>query len=213
MPATYDRFARFYDAAFAPFEKRFLAKLRSDVLAMMPADGEILEIGAGTGANFKFYTKCRRAVASELSARMIDLAAGKANTGKSRIDLVQADAQALPFDTNRFDAAFATLVFCSIPDPARAFAELVRTVRPGGRIVLLEHVRPPGMLSGIFDLINVFTVAAIDDHFNRRTPDLAANAGLVVTEVRTKLWGIINLIVCETPALSEPDKTFHVQKA
>lgn len=69
---------------------------------------------------------------------------------------------------------------------------------PGGKIILLEHVRPKGLLGYAFDLLNIFTVALIDDHFNRNTARLAENAGLKVLEVREKAFGIINLIICET---------------
>jgi ubiquinone/menaquinone biosynthesis C-methylase UbiE len=103
----------------------------------------------------------------------------------------------LPFAENSFDAAFATLVFCSIPQPELAFVELQRVVRPGGKIVLLEHVRPNGFLGYVFDLLNVFTVALIDDHFNRRTAQLAENSGLKLMEVRQKAGGAVNIIVCE----------------
>ncbi|HMS07930.1 MAG TPA: hypothetical protein PKE66_00420, partial [Pyrinomonadaceae bacterium] len=90
--------------------------------------------------------------------------------------------------------------FCSIPRPENAFAELRRVVRPGGRVVLLEHVRPPGLLGMVFDLLNFATVALIDDHFNRRTADVAVASGLRLVENRRKLAGIVNLIVLENPA-------------
>jgi ubiquinone/menaquinone biosynthesis C-methylase UbiE len=124
---------------------------------------------------------------------MLKIAKGRAEC----IELVQADAQRLPFADNCFDAAFATLVFCSIPEPGLAFGEINRVVRPGGQVVLLEHVRPNSMLGYLFDALNRVTVAAMEDHFNRRTADLAAASGLRVVEVRRKLAGVINLIVCE----------------
>jgi ubiquinone/menaquinone biosynthesis C-methylase UbiE len=111
--------------------------------------------------------------------------------------LIQADAQSLPFGENEFDAGLATLVFCSIPEPEMAFAELQRVVRTGGKIVLLEHVRPDGLMGRAFDLLNVATVALIDDHFNRRTVEIAENSGLKIVEERKKLGGVVNLIVCE----------------
>lgn len=194
MPAIYDKLARYYDRAFGPFEKRFLSKMRAETLALLPDEAVILEIGAGTGANFRFYPKCSQATASELSIKMIDIAKSKSGD----IRLVQADAQALPFPTHHFDAAFATLVFCSIQNPDRAFAELKRTLKPGGRIILLEHVRPNGFLGFFFDFLNIFTVSMIDDHFNRQTARTAQQAGLKIIEVREKVVGIVNLIVCET---------------
>lgn len=189
----YDRLAKNYDKAFAPFEKRFVARWREETTSRLPADARILEIGAGTGLNFKFYPRCREAVASEISLKMLEFAREKTDT----IRLVQADAESLPFAANSFDAAFATLVFCSIPKPENAFRELRRVVKQGGKIVLLEHVRPNNLLGVAFDVLNLLTVALIEDHFNRRTAQIAADSGLKVLEVKRKAFGIVNLIVCE----------------
>lgn len=189
----YDKLARNYDQAFAPFERRFLSRWREETLSHLPADARLLEIGAGTGANFKFYPRCERAVASEISLKMLEFAREKTDA----IHLVQASAESLPFPENAFDAAFATLVFCSITQPQNAFAELKRVVRLKGKIVLLEHVRPNGLLGIVFDVLNVLTVALIEDHFNRRTAQLAEDAGLKIIEVKRKAFGIVNLIVCE----------------
>ncbi len=192
MPAAYDKIAKYYDRGFAPVT-RYVAGLRRETIGFLPDNASILEVGAGTGANFEFYPACRQAVASDLSIKMIEFARGKTDS----IAIVQADAQALPFPAGHFDAAFATLVFCSVPDPVKAFAELGRVVKRGGRVVLLEHVRPDGLLGYAFDLLNYVTVALIDDHFNRRTAEIAARSGLRVIEVRKKLRGAVNLIVCE----------------
>ncbi len=189
----YDKFAKGYDKAFAPFEKRFLANWRKETLSFLPENSRILEIGAGTGTNFRFYPHCRIAVASEISYQMLKLVKEKTDF----IELVQADAETLPFSENSFDAAFATMVFCSIPNPENAFAELRRVVKKNGKIVLLEHVRPHGLLGIIFDFINIFTVALIEDHFNRETAKIAEKSGLKILEVRGKAFGIVNLIVCE----------------
>lgn len=189
----YDKLAKNYDKAFAPFEKRFVSRWREETLSYLPANARLLEIGAGTGLNFKFYPECLQAVASEISIKMLEFAGEKTNS----IQLVQADAENLPFAANTFDAAFATLVFCSIPKPENAFSELQRIVKPNGKIVLFEHVRPSGLLGFAFDFLNIFTVALIEDHFNRRTAKLAENAGLKVLEVKRKAFGIVNLIVCQ----------------
>lgn len=189
----YDRIASRYDGCIEPLERLGLARWRAEALSLLPENAAVLELGAGTGRNFSLYPGSRLAVASEVSIEMLRIAKGRAE----RIELVQADAQRLPFADNSFDAAFATLVFCSIPEPAAAFAEINRVLCPGGRIVLLEHVRPNGMLGYFFDAANLVTVRAIEDHFNRRTADLAAASGLKVVEVRRKLAGVINLIICE----------------
>ncbi|MGH9949341.1 MAG: class I SAM-dependent methyltransferase [Pyrinomonadaceae bacterium] len=191
--AVYDRFAKYYDRAFAPLERIGLARYRRETLSLLPKDAAILELGSGTGANFEFYPASRLAVSTELSVNMAE----KAKLKLCANLLINADAQNLPFSENVFDAAFATLVFCSIPDPALAFAELRRVIKSGGSIILLEHVRPNGFLGYFFDALNFLTVRVADDHFNRRTAKIATDSGLSVIEIRSKMLGIVNLIVCK----------------
>ena len=189
----YDKFAARYDKAFAPFERRFLKHWREETLSHLPENAGILEVGAGTGANFQFYPNCSHAVASEISIKMLKFAREKANS----IELVQANAETLPFAESTFDAAFATLVFCSIPNPKKAFTELKRIIKSNGKIILLEHVRPNGLLGNAFDFLNLFTVALFEDHFNRQTTKIAADSGLKILKVEEKAFGIVNLIDCE----------------
>lgn len=193
MQPIYDKLARFYDAAFSPFEKRFLHRWRQETLSLLPANGNIIEIGCGTGANFELYPQNCDAISSELSIKMLEIASAKLVRNK----LVQADAESLPFATSSFDAAFATLVFCSVPDPAKAFAELRRVLKPEAKLILLEHVRPPGGLGYAFDALNIVTTALIDDHFNRKTAEIAAQSGFEILENRQKAAGAVNLIICQ----------------
>lgn len=195
MSAVYDKFAKYYDRAFAPLERLGLSRMRREAIDLLPTESVLLEIGCGAGANFEFYPPCSLAVSSELSIGMLHQARPK----RFENHLIQADAQSLPFGENEFDAAFATLVFCSIPQPEIAFAELRRVLRHGGKLVLLEHVRPDGILGPAFDLLNKATVALADDHFNRRTAFIAQSSGFKIVEVRKKLAGIVDLIVCESP--------------
>jgi phosphatidylethanolamine/phosphatidyl-N-methylethanolamine N-methyltransferase len=192
--AVYDNLATHYDAAFAPLERWFLARWRAEALSHLPPNGRILEVGAGTGLNFRFYPPGARGVASELSGEMLKIAATKEDAVK--LALTQNEAEHLPFDNDSFDAAFATLVFCSVVSPAQAFTELRRVIKPGGTLVLLEHVRPPGILGPVFDLLSFFTVRLFSDHFNRRTVDHVRAAGLQVVKVEARFLGIVNLIVC-----------------
>lgn len=191
----YDHFAKRYDKIFSPLERSFLPKWRKETLSFLSNDARILEIGAGTGLNFRFYPQDCCGMASEISLKMLELANDKIES--KSISLIQADAEILPFADNSFDSAFATLVFCSIPEPKNAFGELRRVVKPNGKIVLLEHVRPKGLLGYLFDFLNIFTVWLIEDHFNRQTVKIAEKEGLKILEVREKAFGIVNLIICE----------------
>jgi ubiquinone/menaquinone biosynthesis C-methylase UbiE len=191
--ARYDDFAEHYEGVMSPLQRWGLVGLRAEVISQLPA-GRILEIGAGTGLNFVHYPPDARGVATEFSREMLKIARTKTRPGG--VQLLQNRAEDLPFKNHTFDAAFATLVFCSVESPLKAFAELRRVVRPGGMVVLLEHVRPRGVLGPVFDLLNVFTSRLFDDHVNRRTATLVSEAGLEVIDVTSRLFGIINLIRC-----------------
>jgi len=194
MPKTYDQFAQQYDEVMRPLERWFLTRLRTQMFSLLPRNSRVLELGAGTGRNFIFYSHETSGVASEPSLEMLKIARGKKRP--AALALVQSRAEELPFKTAVFDAAFATLVFCSVSSPARAFAELRRVVRSGGTVLLLEHVRPEGLLGPIFDVINLVTLPLFEDHFNRQTADDAQAAGLQVVRVEKSLGGAINLIAC-----------------
>jgi ubiquinone/menaquinone biosynthesis C-methylase UbiE len=194
-PPTYDRVASYYDRWMRPFERAGLTRLRASALEELPAGGRLLEVGAGTGANFRFYPEGARAACAEPSREML-LRAREKPERPACAALVQAFAERLPFADATFDAAFATLVFCSVAAPAEGLAELRRVVRAGGRVVLLEHVRPEGLLGYAFDALSLLTVPLLEDHFNRRTADEARRAGLSVERVENHLLGAVQLIVC-----------------
>ena len=191
--ARYDSVAQYYEGVMSPLQRWGLLKLRRETISQLP-NGRILEIGAGTGLNFVHYPPDARGVATEFSREMLKIASTKPKP--PRVQLLQNRAEDLPFQNDSFDAAFATLVFCSVESPMHAFAELRRVVRPGGTVVLLEHVRPRGILGPLFDLLNVFTTRLFDDHVNRQTASLVSDAGLEVVDVKRRFLGIINLIKC-----------------
>lgn len=178
-----------------PLERLGLEKLRASALRELPEGARLIEVGAGTGANFRFYPNEARGVASELSREMLARARVKDERPEG-VRLVQASTERLPFADDAFDAACATLVFCSVASPRAALAELGRVVRSGGTIALLEHVRPPGALGRLFDALSFLTVALFEDHFNRRTADDARRAGLNVVRVEEHMFGIVQIIIC-----------------
>jgi ubiquinone/menaquinone biosynthesis C-methylase UbiE len=192
---VYDRVAPLYDRWMRPCERVGLARLRAAALALMPEGGRLLEVGAGTGGNFPFYPSGARAACAEPSREMLLRAQFKPERPAGAA-LFQTVAEALPFADDTFDAAFATLVFCSVASPESAFAELRRVVRRGGRVALVEHVRPPSPLGYAFDALSLLTVPLMEDHFNRRTAEEARRAGLEVERVDKHLLGVVQLIVC-----------------
>ena len=190
---VYDKFAPDYEKAIGWLERRFLRGLRERALARVPPASHLLEIGAGTGLNFAHYPHGAHGVASELSGEMLKIAATKPNR-PSQVHLLQANAHALPFPDDSFEAAFCTLVFCSVPDPLRGLAEIGRVLRPGGTLIMLEHVRPNGWLGPVLDAVSRLTVPFLDDHFNRRTAAAVAASGFRLECVEEHTRGICNII-------------------
>ena len=194
MPArTYDEVAPNYDAAMRPLERWFLRRWRAELLDQLPRQGLLLEVGSGTGLNFEFYPREASGVAIEPSIEMLKIARRKSH---ARLTLIQGVAEHLPFADASFDAAFSSLVFCTVESPEAAFLELRRVVKKGGTVVLLDHVRPSGPLGPILDLLNLIIVPLWGDHVNRPTATTARASGLEVLRVQKHALGIFNLIIC-----------------
>ncbi len=154
----------------------------------------ILEVGVGTGPSFPFYPGGATVTAIDLSPKMLELARRKAGQQGVIVVLDEMDVQSLRFADSTFDTVIASLVFCAVPDPARGLAEIKRVCKPGGKIVLLEHVLSSRRwLAFIMNLLNPLVFWMIGDNFNRKTVDNVARSGLVVERV-TDLSGIFKLI-------------------
>ena len=140
--ATWGRlFALGYDRFMAASESAGLRARRRALLA--GAEGATLEIGAGTGLNLALYpASVSELVLTEPSPHMA--ARLRAKLGDDpRTRVVEAPAERLPFEADRFDTVVSTLVLCTVPDPAAALKEIARVLRPEGRLLFLEHVRAP----------------------------------------------------------------------
>ena len=173
----YDRLAVIYDALEAPMERlRFSswrAKLRDRIIG-----GRALEVGVGTGKNLPFYPDHVLVTAIDFSPRMLKRAGNKAETLGIDVELLEMDVQDLAFPNHTFETVFATFVFCSVPDPQRGLQELRRVCKPGGRLLLLEHMRPENRFLGCaFDLLNPMVVRMMGANINRRTMANIRRAG------------------------------------
>jgi ubiquinone/menaquinone biosynthesis C-methylase UbiE len=133
-------FAAMYDRMMAGTEKAGLSDRRHELLAQ--AEGRVLEIGAGTGVNLGHYTGAvTELVLTEPEEPMAKRLEEKAAASGRPATVVRAPAERLPFPDNSFDTAVCTLVLCTVSDPEQALSELGRVLKPGGRLLFLEHVR------------------------------------------------------------------------
>ncbi len=201
----YDRQASLFDAMEAPFELFAFKALRKKLWAKV-SGARVLEIGVGTGKNLAYHPQGVRSVAIDLSPRMLERAIRRAEKSGQPVDLILADAQHLPFRDGVFDAAAATFVFCSVPDPVLGLSEVARVVRGEGQIHLLEHVRSGNSIAGrIMDLLNPLAVRFSGANINRNTVSNVAKAGVKVDSVASRGLGIIKVIRASVGRAATPD--------
>jgi ubiquinone/menaquinone biosynthesis C-methylase UbiE len=194
----YDAMARRYDRYIAPCERLLFGGGREWVCSR--AGGEVLEIAAGTGRNLPFYPAGVRLTCVELSPEMLAVARRRAGELGRAADLRVGDAQDLPFGDASFDAVVCTLGLCTIPDDRKAVAEASRVLRPGGRLLLLEHVRSHLLpVRGLQRLLNPLTVLAEGDHLLRDPLRHVEAEGLSVERLERSKWGLVERIAARKP--------------
>ena len=182
---------KLYDLAFYPFEVWRLAKIRKQIVRSVPGK-EVLEIGIGTGLNLRHYPEHLHVTGIEPFYDNLDYSRAK-HPQLDHIAYVQSDAEMLPFTDEVFEGIIGTLVFCTIPDPVKAFREMKRVIKPGGYIRILEHVRIPHPLWGKLQdwLTPVWKPMSGGCHLNRETSQIAKSAGLRVESIDSYLGGAV----------------------
>jgi len=176
-------FAAVYDRLSARTEEKFGAELKRRLLAN--ARGRVLEIGVGTGLSLPHYPQVDELVGVDPSEPMLRRARRRAAELAREVRLVEAPAEALPFEDERFDTVVSLAVLCTVDDPARVLREIRRVLRPGGRFVFLEHVRSSDpKLAKLQDrLERPWGWIAGGCHPNRRTLKAIEGAGFEVVEL------------------------------
>lgn len=195
----WDRQAASYDRRMGATERRFFADTRAWVCGQ--ARDRTLEVAVGTGLNLPHYPAAVDLTGLELSPGMLDVAARRAAQLGRTVDLRQGDATALPFDGAAFDTVVCTFALCSIDDEPGALREMLRVLRPGGLLLLADHVTssvPP--VRALQALVDLVTVPLYGEHFGRRPLRTVRALGLTVERHERRKLGIIECLAARKPA-------------
>lgn len=181
--SRYQRLSPLYDRMEGGAERRY-TPWRTTIWSLVRGPN-VLEVGVGTGKNLPYYPP-----------GMLERARPRARALNISLDLRIGDVQALEFPDATFNTAIATFVFCSVPNPVLGLRELKRVVKPGGRVLLLEHVRSQNEIVGfIMDALNPLVVRMMGANINRHTVENVQESGLVLEKVETLgMGGIFKLI-------------------
>ncbi|MDQ3223097.1 MAG: class I SAM-dependent methyltransferase [Gemmatimonadota bacterium] len=165
------------------------------------ATGQVLEVAIGTGRNLPFYPPGAQLTGVDLSPKMLDRARARAETLARSVDLQLGDAQQLTFPDATFDTVVATLSVCSVPDDQAAVAEMALVLRPGGRLVLLDHVASTSRpVRAVQRLLDPALVRALGDHL-LRDPEIAVRrAGLIIEDLIRSRWNIVLRLAARKPS-------------
>ena len=165
----YDRIAPWFDSLEGFLEGLIFRRLRKMLWAQ--ASGKhILEVGVGTGKNFGFYPRSAQITAIDFSPKMLAQAQRKKDRKQVDVELALMDVQTICYADNSFDTVVASFVFCSVPLPRKGLKELHRVLKPGGQLLLLEHVLSSNkVMAGLMNAANPVVVRLFGANINRQT--------------------------------------------
>jgi ubiquinone/menaquinone biosynthesis C-methylase UbiE len=178
-------FARFYER-LSQWMEREIADRREQLLANL--SGRVVEVGAGNGMNFRHYPETvEEVVALEPEAYLRERASEATRQAKAPVTLIEGVADPLPFEDRSFGAAVASLVLCTVPDPAGALAEIRRVLQPEGELRFMEHVRSDGRakarVQGLLDRSGIWPWFGGGCHCSRDTVAAIEAAGFRIERI------------------------------
>jgi ubiquinone/menaquinone biosynthesis C-methylase UbiE len=170
-----------YDRMLRKSEEAGLGATRKSLLG--DAEGRVLEIGGGTGANLRYYDGLDSLVVTDPEPAMLRRLRDRAREQATQAEVVQAPAEDLPFQDASFDTVVSTLVLCGV-DQERSLGEVRRVLRPGGRLLFLEHVRSDDpALARFQDRMNRLNRFLVGCECNRQTVTAIEAAGFTISRV------------------------------
>lgn len=203
LQRSWDRSATRYDRQMERAERKYFGDTRAWVCAR--ATGATLEVAVGTGLNLPHYPETVTLTGVEWSAGMLDVARQRAADLGRVAEFAQGDAQALDFPDASFDTVVCTFALCAIPDGRRALAEMSRVLRPGGLLLLADHVA-----SSIWPvhaaqlLVDAVSVPVAGEHFARRPMRWIRRLGYPIEAHDRFKLGMIERLAARKPATTRP---------
>jgi ubiquinone/menaquinone biosynthesis C-methylase UbiE len=190
--ASYDQRMQFFDRVLAGDSRAWVCA---------QATGQTLEVAVGTGLNLPFYPSETELTGIDLSPGMLAVARQRAGQLGRAVDLREADALALPFPDASFDTVVCTFSLCAIPDEQAAVREMTRILRPGGLLLLADHIAGAAWpVRAAQRVIEAVTVPLQGEHFTRRPLRQVRAEGLqIIRRDRFKL-GLIERLAARKPA-------------
>jgi ubiquinone/menaquinone biosynthesis C-methylase UbiE len=181
MSLRWTLLAPIYDTMARKGEEEGMGAMRETLLS--DADGRVLEIGGGTGLNLRHYGELDSLVVTEPERAMLRRLEDKAREHAPQAEVVQAPAEDLPFEEASFDTVVSTLVLCGV-DQERSLGEVRRVLRPGGRLLFIEHVRSDDpSLARFQDRMNLLNRFLVGCECNRQTLSAIEAAGFTISRV------------------------------
>jgi ubiquinone/menaquinone biosynthesis C-methylase UbiE len=200
-----DRLVRYWDGQASRYDRVMNSWDRRLFGASRPwacgrAAGEVLEVAIGTGRNLPYYPDGIRLTGVDWSGSMLAIARERAASLGRRVELQRGDAQALGFQDGSFDTVLCTLGLCAIPDDRRAVGEMARVLRPGGRLLLVDHVpaRSRALRAGQW-LYERISIPLAGEHFLRRPLRHVRDVGLAIEEAERFSLGLVERVAARKP--------------
>lgn len=190
-----------YDKSIGFFERRVFGRSHRP-WACEKASGKTLEVAVGTALNLEHYPDGIELTGLDLSPEMLEIARERSTDLDKAIDLREGDAHNLPFDTESFDTVVCTYSLCNIPDPQKAVAEMKRVLKPGGKLILVDHIRAANKpVFWLQKAIEFFTARLEGEHMTRRPADHVEAAGFdIVERERLGTAGVVERLASVKPA-------------
>jgi len=194
----WDKHAESYDKQMGFSDRHFFGDSRSWVCSK--ASGEVLEVAVGTGLNLPHFPAGVHVTGVDWSPAMLDLARARAGHLGRDVDLRPGDAQALEFPDASFDTVVCTFSLCAIRDHERALREMARVLRPGGLLLLADHVEAASWPArAVQRLIELVSIPVGGEHFRRRPLTHVQAMGFAVEAHERFKLGIVERLAARKP--------------